>query len=127
MTTSPRRRFLPSLLGRAPDEPKLPPESEPPPRRPSQQRKRSQGGDDRAIHDALDGTSGRHVWRLHLRGVPALYVIAQTGEAAVEWLRQQAPDADLSSVTFTDAGSADRTEISLWRDPSTLPNPPADT
>lgn len=79
------------------------------------------------IHDAQDGGSGRHVWRLRLPGIPALYVIAETGEAALGWLRQQAPDADLSSVTFTDEGSADRTEIALWRDESRLANPPTDT
>lgn len=73
------------------------------------------------IHDALDGTSGRTVWRLRLRGIPSVYVIAATGDAAIRWFQEQAPDADLSAMTAEDHGSADRTEIALWRDETRLP------
>lgn len=73
------------------------------------------------IRDAADGTTGRRVWRLSIPGVPATYVIAATEQAARDWFAGQTPGFTQDLVTVTDEGSADRTEIALWRDETRLP------
>lgn len=85
------------------------------------------------IHDAQDGTSGRAVWEIRLPSfMPGhMLVIAASADAATDWFRRYCAglgeNPDLTALTVTDRGSADRTEIGLWRDETRLPNGDTDT
>lgn len=66
------------------------------------------------IHDALDGGGGRHVWQIRGLAMPDVFVIAETGDAAIRWLLARMPDTSFAGLTATDRGLADRTELGLW-------------
>lgn len=81
------------------------------------------------IQDAQDGTTGRRVWEIQQYNGPGrVYVIAGSAENAIAFIATEGgipPEA----LTATDRGSADRTEIGMWRDERYLdpPNAPTDT
>jgi hypothetical protein len=80
------------------------------------------------IHDAQDGTSGRHVWRITGPALgTTMFVIAHTPDAAMRWLRTAAVLDAGTELTATDVGSADRTEVALWRDETRLDPTTTDT
>ena len=78
------------------------------------------------IYDAQDGTSGRRVWQLDGLDRP-IYVIAATEAAARAWLEDVAAGTTLPPITATDRGSADRTEVTVWRDETRLDPTTTDT
>jgi hypothetical protein len=72
------------------------------------------------IHDSGDG--GRTVWEIAHPDLPRhVFVIAASASAALDWLARMQPGIDLERATTGDRGSADRTEIALWRDDTRLP------
>lgn len=72
------------------------------------------------IHDSLDGTTGRRVFTFALH--PPLHVIAANEASARAWLASVVePGVEIPlDLGCTDRGTADRTEISVWRDESRL-------
>jgi hypothetical protein len=79
------------------------------------------------IHDAQDGTTGRTVWAvMHPDFARPVHVIAQSADVAVAYVVARIDRLDPDLCTTTDRGSADRTEIALWRDETRLPNAPTD-
>lgn len=73
------------------------------------------------MYDAGDGTTGRRVWRVTIPGHQGhAFVIAATADAARGWLDGQYEGAVPDGVKIDDCGSADRTEIAVWKDETRL-------
>lgn len=80
------------------------------------------------IHDAGDGTIGRNVWQITpARGGPVVYVIAANARAAADWYRTLVDPSEINEIVVQDRGSADRTEVLVWRDETRLDPTTTDT